>query len=216
MKIDEILDITESYKAPETIMNILYDCKKREKIFLKFLKAYNNDVSYDWFHEYFENEHANRKEKKQDFTPNSVSDVLAKLVDTKKGTVCDVAAGTGGIIIRKWWNECLNSTPFIYRPSEHFYLCEELSDRAIPFLLFNLMIRGMSAIVIHCDALSRECKGVFFINNKRDDLLSFSNLNLLPYSKEVEEYFEIKFTDFRYPSISESEGIGWSLENETI
>ena len=210
--INKILGITESYKAPETILNILYDCKKREKIFLEFLKEYKNDVSYDWFHEYFENEHSDRKEKKQDFTPNSVSDILNELVGTKNGTTYEVAAGTGGIIIRKWWKECLNSSPFAYRPSEHFYMCEELSDRAIPFLLFNLMIRGINAVVIHCDALSRECKGIFFISNEKDDLLSFSNLNLMPYSKQVENYFNVKFTDFRYPNISESKGIGWNFE----
>lgn len=203
--INKILNIAESYKAPETIMNILYNKEKREKIFLEFLKAYNHDVSYDWFHEYFENEHADRKEKKQDFTPNSVSDILVKLVGTKKGTVYDVASGTGGITIRKWWDECLKATPFTYKPSEHLYSCEELSDRAIPFLLFNLMIRGMNAIVIHCDSLSRECKGIFFINNKKDDLLSFSSLNLIPYEKRIEDYFQVKFTDFRYPPIKEAE-----------
>lgn len=203
MDINKILGITESYKAPETILNILYDREIREKIFIEFLKAYNHDISYDWFHEYFENEHADRKEKKQDFTPNSVSDVLIKLADTNKGTVYDLASGTGGIIIRKFWNECLNKTPFTYRPSEHFYLCEELSDRAIPFLLFNLMIRGMNAVVIHGDALSRKCKGIFFINNENDDLLSFSNLNLMPYTKDVEDYFQLKFTDFKYPPIKE-------------
>ncbi|URZ06461.1 N-6 DNA methylase [Clostridium felsineum] len=203
MEINRMLGITESYKAPKTIMDILYDHEKREKIFLEFLKVYSNDVSYDWFHEYFENEHSDRKEKKQDFTPNSVSDILTKVVDTKEGTVYDVASGTGGIIIRKWWDECSKSTPFSYRPSEHLYCCEELSDRAIPFLLFNLMIRGMNAIVLHCDILSRECKGIFFVNNAKDDLLSFSSLNLMPYTKNVEDYFEVKFTNFRYPSITE-------------
>ena len=201
MDINKILGITESYKAPETILNIIYDCEKREEIFLEFLKAYNNDVSYDWFHEYFESEHADRKEKKQDFTPDAVSDLLTKVVNTKKGTVYELASGTGGIIIRKWWDECLKATPFTYRPNEHYYLCEELSDRAIPFLLFNLMIRGMNATVLHCDALSRKCKGIFFVNNKKDDLLGFSDVGLLPYSKEIEELFNVEFTDFRYPQM---------------
>lgn len=203
MDINKILGITESYKAPEVIMNILYNKEKREKMFLEFLKSFNHDISYDWFHKYFEDEHADRKKKKQDFTPNAVSDILARLVGTRKGTTYELAAGTGGIIIRKWWQECLNKTPFTYRPSEHFYMCEELSDRAIPFLLFNLMIRGMNAVIIHCDALSRECKGIFYVCNERDDLLSFSNLNLMPYSKQIEDYFKVKFTDFRYHPIKE-------------
>ena len=65
------------------------------------------------------------------------------------------------------------------------------------------MIRGMNATVVHCDALSRECKGIFFINNRKDDFLSFSNLNLMPYEKEIEDYFQVKFSDFRYPPIKE-------------
>jgi type I restriction-modification system DNA methylase subunit len=197
------LGITESYKAPETILKILYDRERREKVFSEFLKLYKHDVSYDWFHEYFEDEHADRKKKKQDFTPDSVSNVIARLTGGKKGMVYEVAAGTGGMTIRKWWSECLQETPFRYIPSEHFYMCEELSDRAIPFLLFNLMIRGMNAAVAHCNTLSRKCKGIFFIDNKKDDLLSFSNLNLMPYSKQVEDYFNVKFNDFRYPPIKE-------------
>lgn len=208
--INKILGITESYKAPETILKILYDRKRREKIFLEFLKAFNHDVSYDWFHKYFEDEHSDRKKKKQDFTPNSVSDVISKLTGTKKGMVYEIAAGTGGMTIRKWWNDCLSETPFTYFPSEHFYVCEELSDRAIPFLLFNLMIRGMNAAVVHCDTLSRECKGVFYVNNRKDDFLRFSDLNLMPYSKQVEDYFNVKFNNFRYPPIKEI------LESETV
>lgn len=41
MSINEILGITESYKAPEAILAILYNREKRNKIFLEFLKAYN-------------------------------------------------------------------------------------------------------------------------------------------------------------------------------
>jgi type I restriction-modification system DNA methylase subunit len=208
--INEILGITESYKAPETILKILYDRKRREKIFLEFLKEFNHDVSYDWFHKYFEDEHSDRKKKKQDFTPNSVSDIIARLVGAKGGMAYEIAAGTGGMTIRKWWSDCLSETPFTYFPSKHFYVCEELSDRAIPFLLFNLMIRGMNAAVVHCDVLSRECKGVFYVNNKKDDFLRFSDLNLMPYSKQVEDYFKVKFNNFRYPPIKEI------LESETI
>lgn len=198
MDINEILGITESYKAPETILNILHDREKREKIFLEFLKLYNYDVSYDWFHEYFENEHADRKEKKQDFTPICVSELLNKLTNNKNAMVYDVASGTGGITINRWWQECLHYTPFTYLPSEHFYTCEELSDRAIPFLIFNLAIRGMNAAILHCDSLERTCKGVFYIKNEKDDSLTFSSINLMPYNETVEKHFNVTFTDFRY------------------
>ncbi len=203
MEINKILGITESYKAPETILNILYDKEKREKIFLEFLKLYKKNVSYDWFNKYFEEEHSDRKVKKQDFTPVCVSEILNKLTDNKNAMNYDVASGTGGITINRWWQECLQYTPFTYIPSEHFYTCEELSDRAIPFLIFNLAIRGMNAAILHCDSLERTCKGIFFIKNKRDDSLAFSSIYLMPYNETVEKYFNVKFTEFRYKEFDE-------------
>ncbi|HAK1366479.1 TPA: SAM-dependent DNA methyltransferase, partial [Listeria monocytogenes] len=64
-------------------------------------------------------------------------------------------------------------------------------DRALPFLLFNLLIRGMNATVIHGDALTREAKQVYFIQNDKDDLLNFSSFNIMPHSETVEKEFNI-------------------------
>ncbi|HEQ4825019.1 TPA: SAM-dependent DNA methyltransferase, partial [Streptococcus pyogenes] len=78
IKIDEIhriLGIDEVYKAPKRLTDILFDKDSREDIFRQFLK-YETDVSYDWFMQYFEEEQADRKNKKQDFTPKSVSTLL--------------------------------------------------------------------------------------------------------------------------------------------
>ncbi|TDR51695.1 N-6 DNA methylase, partial [Paenilisteria rocourtiae] len=149
------------------------------------------DVSYDWFHIYFQDEHADRKKHMQDFTPNELSDVVSKLTGESQNTL-DIAAGTGGMTIRKWWGDCLREGPFVYLPSQHLYQCEELSDRAVPFLLFNLLIRGMNATIVHGDVLSREVKQVYFIQNEHDDHLLFSNLNVMPHSKKVEREFNVQ------------------------
>ncbi len=203
--INQILGIKESYQAPSRLMDILYDRERREDVFMQFLEAFNYDVSYDWFHEYFQNEHADRKEKKQDFTPNSVSDVLNRLVGSKPDSrTYDVAAGTGGITIRKWEFDRMQHSPFDYRPSLYFYWCEELSERAFPFLLFNLLIRGMNAVAIRCDVLSRQSEGAFFIQNDKDDHLGFSSLNLLPYNEFVERELKVHFTSHRYKPIKET------------
>lgn len=205
-QINEILEINEAFKAPSRMMEIVFDRDLREKTFRKFLNI-NNDISYDWFQGYFEEEQADRKKHKQDFTPASVSNILTKIIgmDQKNGMNMDVCSGTGGITIEKWWSDCIKQVPWEYYPHEHLYWCEELSDRAIPFLLFNLSIRGMNAIVVNCDALSRVAKGVFFIQNDLDDPFGFSTVNLMPYNDTVKKYFGVsKWDEDRYEPHVES------------
>lgn len=186
--INEQLGISDSYQAPDALLRILYDQEVREQIFLNFLHEYKNDVSYDWFTLYFQEEHADRKTKKQDFTPNSVATILSELTsgnECNNGLVYDAPAGTGGLLINKWNHERMKSNPLDYKPGWYLHVAEDLSDRAIPFLLFNVMVRGMNAVVSHCDVLTRESYGTFFIQNDKDDHLSFSNLNLIPYPCET-------------------------------
>ncbi|MDD9147364.1 N-6 DNA methylase [Sporolactobacillus sp. CQH2019] len=195
-----MIGVDDSWKAPEALMKILFNPQERIELFKNFLHC-ETDVSYDWFTTYFQDEAADRKKKKQDFTPHSVGKLLSKLVDTEylDGITYDCCAGTGSLLISRWNQDRLNSNIFIYHPSDYFYQAEEISDRAIPFLLFNLMIRGINAAVVHCDVLSRKCKGVFFIQNEKDDFLRFSSLNVMPYSDVVSREFNVKWTDFRYP-----------------
>lgn len=203
--INELLKINDSYQAPQRLMEILFNQEEREQLFREMLSQ-NHDVSFDWFHEYFESEHADRKDKKQDFTPNSIATLISKLTGTGKGSNLDIAAGTGGITITKWEEDRMKESPFTYKPSEHYYQCEELSDRAIPFLLFNLMIRGMNATVLHGDTLTRKFKGVFFVQNEKDDHMLFSSLNVVPDSKGLREFLMINEYTNNYPKHIESKG----------
>ena len=186
--INEQFGITDSYQAPEALLKILYNKEVREQIFLNFLDEYEGDVSYDWFTLYFQEEHADRKNKKQDFTPNSVATILSKLTDSGKlgnGLIYDAPAGTGGLLINKWYHECMKSNPFDYKPGWYLHVAEDLSDRAIPFLLFNMMVRGMNVVVSHCDVITREAFGTFFVQNDADNHLGFSSINLIPYPDET-------------------------------
>lgn len=197
-KINELLGITEYFKAPTRMMEILFDKEVRETTFMNFLKEFYYDVSYDWFRDYFESEYADRKNKKQDFTPQSIIDLLAKLTDGDSHTIYEPTVGTGGVIIGKWNSILIKDSIFKYEPNKYLFVCEELSDRAIPFLLFNLCIRGMNAVVIHGDVLTRESYGVFLIQNVDNNYLGFSNLNVMPYTEEVEKYFNVKFVEKKY------------------
>lgn len=199
-KINELIGVDDSWEAPEKLFKTLLNRDERIKLFNEFLK-YETDVSFDWFHMYFQDEAADRKKMKQDFTPQSVSNLMSQLTNTKNDNYFESACGTGGIVIEHYYQKCLEQTPWDYKPSQHYHTLEELSNRAIPFLLFNLAIRGMNATVIQIDSLSREkCKGVFFVQNVKNDALSFSDINIMPYSEEVKKEFNIKsWSDERYP-----------------
>lgn len=191
--INKLIGVNDSYKAPEKLMSIMLNKEEREKLFRSFLEI-ETDVNEDWFHMYFQDEHADRKVKKQDFTPVSITQLLSELSVTNNdnGMRLDVAAGTGGLTITKWNNDRINTNFFEYKPRMFMYVCEELSDRAIPFLLFNLAIRGMDAVVLHGDTLTREFNQCYFIQNDYDNFLGFSSINIMPQSIDVMEMYDIR------------------------
>ena len=154
MSINELLQVNESYKAPKKIMEILNNKNMRNSMFDDFV-YHKKDLEYDWFQDYFQNEHADRKQKKQDFTPTCISDLLSKLTETEGNKIYDCCSGTGGITIRKWKDN-----------KNKEYICEEMSDRAFPFLLFNLAIRNMNAIAIHNNVLEGKEKEVYKITRR--------------------------------------------------
>lgn len=217
-KINNLLGIKESYKAPDRLMEILYmDKPERDKYFMDFLNAFDKDVTYDWFHDYFQDEHADRKNQKQDFTPQSVSRLLSAIVGPEGNTYYEPATGTGGILIERWNQDRMKHSPFDYEPRDYYYTAEELSDRAIPFLLFNMLIRGMNGNVVQCDVLTREATGAFFIQNDANDFMGFSSLNLLPYNEDTETELNIKFVDEKYKPIKQTEKIPeWLLADIEI
>lgn len=165
-KINQLLKITESYKAPDAMLNLVLS-ESRNELFKDFLDV-ETDLSYEWFQSYFENEHSDRKVKKQDFTPNSVSSLLSQLVG-KRDSYFEATAGTGGIAIQFW-----NHNP------EAWFKLEELSDRAIPFLVFNMAIRGVNGVILHGDSITREFKDVYFIRNMQEQYGAFSEVIVMP------------------------------------
>lgn len=209
-QINKLLGITETYNAPRKLMDILYDKEKRESLFLEFLEL-QEPINEEWFRNYFESEHADRKEKKQDYTPSCVGQLLSKMVGQSYQTY-EPCVGTGSILIKKWYDDMVAESPFTYRPCNYLYVCEELSERALPFLLFNLAIRGMNAIVINGDVISRNSYGVFFVHNEKDDYLGFSNINRLPYTERIEKEFKVKFIEKKYDDLIESKNIFESEE----
>lgn len=161
--INSLIGIDESYKAPIKLQRILNDSNKRIELFNQFLKKEKN-LSFDWFTDYFQEEHSDRKNKKQDFTPDGIVKLVSSLLGRFEVNA-DICAGTGGLTIKRW-NE---------NHDGKFY-CEEFSDRAMPFLLFNLMIRNVEAVVFHGDSLTRKAKHIYRLS-KGDKFSDLEEVN---------------------------------------
>lgn len=209
-KIHQILGIDDIFDAPSRLMEILLDKAERERVFLQFLDMPEFKISEDFWHEYFQQEMAQRKELKQDFTPMSVAKLCALLANqnsseavpisktettTHDGCYFEAAAGTGGMMIAKWDEDRKRHSPLNYNTSDYLYVCEELSDRAFPFLVFNMAIRGMNGVAVQCDSLTRGCYGVFLIQNDSENAVGFSSVNVMPYNEETEKFFDVSFYD---------------------
>ena len=117
------------------------------------------------------------------------------LEDNGGGTTRDPCAGTGSLTIAKWDRTRKQAN---FKPADCFFVCEELDEKAIPFLLFNLAVRGMNATVIHCDTMTRESWGAFYLQNTQNDPTGFSMINRLPYTQETEAALMITFANY-YP-----------------
>lgn len=86
---------------------------------------------------------ADREEKSQDFTPPSLADLCATLT-SNKGKTLDLCGGVGRLTIEH--NKLHNQE----------YLIEELDENVIPFLIFNLAHKNVTATVYQKNVLTGE------------------------------------------------------------
>ena len=179
MKKDDLFKvflINDLMDLPNAVTKILdMDLEDRNKIYRELIRLNDNDLSYDWFQEVYESDLSERKQKKQDFTPNSLG-VLCSLLTSQTGSIHEPTAGNGSMIIADWWQRCRKLLPWEHFPSQNIVSCWELSDRSIPILLLNLSIRGIMGYVYHGDVLTKEVKQKYILLNRKDDTLSFSEI----------------------------------------
>lgn len=171
-----IFNVEDIINLPQAAMNIVMgDRERRDAVYRELLSVNRYDMSFDWFRQLYEEEFAQRKKQKQDFTPVEVSEIVAKIALPTVGTIHVPTAGTGGLIISAWWEQCRRAIPWDYYPSQHMISVWELSDRAIPLLL-NLSIRGIMGYVYHGDVLEGTVKARYILLNRSDDALGFSDV----------------------------------------
>lgn len=102
------------------------------------------NLNEDWLQKIYQYYEADRENKKQDYTPKTIGVLLCKLLG-KCHKVYDQCAGSGSLTIQ-YWSE--------YPDTE--FICEELDEKVIPYLLFNLSVRNIRGYVIHKDILIDE------------------------------------------------------------
>lgn len=213
-QINNLLGIEDCLKAPEVLMKAMLNPKKREHLFNDFLKI-EKDLSYDWFQDYYEEEQSQRKTFKQEFTPTSIAKLISQIVSDGKdaSSFLDPSAGNGGMLIQSWIE---NTTPLI-NPSHYWFVAQEISERSIPFLIFNFAIRGWNGLIYHGDTLERKFKNVFFIQNSKDDWFKHSEVNVVPRTISLQDKEWLEIDCFYGEEIKhiESKNIN-SLDNKKI
>lgn len=103
-----------------------------------------DDLSIDWLQKIYQYYCADRKDKKQDYTPKCLAQFVSRLIGDSEKTV-DMCAGSGALTIQRW----------IEYPETTFELYE-IDENVIPYLLFNLVLRNIKATVYQGDILQGE------------------------------------------------------------
>lgn len=181
----DLFNIEDLRDLPDAVMRILDGpIDVRNDIYHELIRMNGNDMSHDWFQELYENELSERKQKKQDFTPNALG-VLCSELTSQTGSIHEPTAGNGSMIIADWWQRCCKKMPWEHFPSQNMVTCWELSNRSIPILLLNLSIRGIMGYVYHGDVLTMEVKQKYILLNRKDDTLSFSEIHKVGINDKI-------------------------------
>lgn len=149
--LSDLLDVKESYRLPDILMQTLLNDEARSELFRQ-IKRRQPGMSFDFLRDEYQEEHGDRKKMKQDYTPDCLAALVAGLLPNSPA-YADICAGTGALTVA-------NITR--HRETAVNY-CEELASRAIPFLLCNLAMRNVNAIVCQADALTCEKKACYIV-----------------------------------------------------
>ena len=149
-KVIEIFELDSISQLSDKLMDICIGNK--HKYMQKYVDVIGN-LEEDCLQKIFQYYEADRKEKMQDYTPVSLARFVGRLTETKQEkTVYDLCAGSGALTIQKW---NLNH--------ELRFVCYEYDAKVISFLLFNLSVRNINAVVINGDALADEVFHAYYV-----------------------------------------------------
>lgn len=182
----KVFNANEIRLLPETIMSVLMgDIENRDRIYRQLLHLNNYDLSYDWFQQIYEEEMSQRREMKQDFTPQVLGSIASMICGDQQRSTYEPTAGNGSMLISDWHNKLSKCYPWEFFPSMNRIECWELSDRSIPILLLNLSIRGIMGVVYHGDVLELKIKQKYILLNRHDDALAFSEIHKVENNAKI-------------------------------
>ena len=151
IKICELFGCTHVDELPLKIMSAIFGGNP-SYYFDKYTELCS-DLSVDWLQKIFQFYHADRSDKKQDYTPVMLARLVGMLTtSTKEKSVYDCCAGSGSLSIQKW----------VVNPELKF-VCEELDENVIPLLIFNLCVRNIEASVVNKNILTGEITSSYTI-----------------------------------------------------
>lgn len=133
MTLQEYFQVKESYRLPDKIMDALLS-DNAEKVIKDIKKIISCDIR-----DIFQDEQGDRKNLKQDFTPDCVCDIVSQLI--VDGTCIDMCSGTGAL------------SKSVYKKTKRQINEYEFSERTIPFALLDACINGMEGTINKSDCL---------------------------------------------------------------
>ena len=148
MELKELFEMTLSLFDVEVVddlgKNLMRACKDNDmQKFESFAELVGN-LDTDWLQKIFQYYQADRKEKMQDYTPESLADFVGRLAGDSD-EVIDMCAGSGALTIQKW-----------RRNHELRFRLYEFDENVIPYLLFNMVLRNIECTVCQMDVLQNE------------------------------------------------------------
>lgn len=157
MELKELTDKTLALfgaDSPQKLTDRIYETvtsNDTEK-YRAFINLVDGELSKDHMQKIYQYYQADRQNLGQDYTPASLARLVALLAGSSS-KIIDMCAGSGALTIQKW-NEDKNVS----------FVCIERDGKVIPYLLFNLAIRNISAEVQHKDVLSGELFNVYRVH----------------------------------------------------
>lgn len=152
----DLLNVKEAYQLPDMLMQTLLDEGKRPHLLRQIMQQYP-DRTTDFLRDEYQEEHGDRDKLKQDYTPDCLADLVAGLLPDSL-EYADICAGTGALTVAN----------ITCRGGTAAYYCEELASRALPFLLCNLALRNVNAIVSQTNALTCETQACYTVTAGED------------------------------------------------
>lgn len=138
---DKTMELFDVSDPSQLGCSVLAACEDPDKL-RNFCDLVDGDLSADWMQKIYQYYLADRKDKKQDYTPASIAQFMGMLAGNTDRVV-DMCAGSGALIIQKW----------AQNPDIRFTAIE-YDENVIPFLIFNMVLRNIRCRIFHKDALT--------------------------------------------------------------